>query len=62
MQDEIKGLRCVQSTVAVVPMEEAVVEWVISKGKSGFFYFFIFCSELRGHTPSFCLLVVFVLS
>ena len=32
VQDEIKGLKCVQSSIAVVPMEETVIEWVIFKG------------------------------
>jgi len=31
-QNEIKGLECVTDTVAVVPMEEIVIEWIISQG------------------------------
>lgn len=36
-QDEIKGLECVRNTGAVVPMEEIVIEWIISQGSSLFF-------------------------
>lgn len=35
-QDEIKGLECVRNTGAVVPMEEIVIEWIISQGSSLF--------------------------
>ena len=31
-QDEIKGLECVTNIAAVVPMEEIVIEWIISQG------------------------------
>ena len=33
-QDEIKGLKCVRNTAAVVPTEEIVIEWIISQGSS----------------------------
>lgn len=65
MQDEIKGLKCVQSSIAVVPMEETVIEWVIFKGNIIFCEcVFAFKYKLRRMTPSFfcsfCLFYFFV--
>lgn len=37
VQDEIKGLKCVKNTIAVIPMQKTVIEWVISKGNLMFF-------------------------
>ena len=33
-QDEIKGLKCVRNTAAIVPMEDIEIEWIISQGNS----------------------------
>ena len=41
VQDEIKGLKCHKDTVAVVPMEEAVIEWTILKGTLFHFWYLL---------------------
>lgn len=35
-QDEIIGLECVRNTASVIPMEEIIIEWIISQGSSLF--------------------------
>lgn len=45
-QDEIKRLRCLRNTAAVVPMEEIVIEWIISQGSSLFCMYMLYSLKL----------------
>ena len=58
VQDEIKGLKCVKDTIAVVPLEEVVIKWTINRG-SLFHFLVYFMSYLVFHylVPSMRLVV-----
>lgn len=45
-QDEIKGFECVRNTAAVVPMEEIVIEWIISQGSSLFLHVHVVLAQV----------------
>lgn len=41
VQEEIKGLKCVKDAIAVVPLEEVVIEWTINRGSLFFLVYFV---------------------
>lgn len=57
-QDEIKGLECVRNTGAVVPMEEIVIEWIISQGSSLFLHVHVVLAQVTILYGSGCLSAV----
>lgn len=41
VQDPICGLKCVADTIAVMPMEETLIKWVINKGSVRIAFIFL---------------------